>query len=309
MAIIRGMQHANPYRSRTATVMALALCLAIPGMAFGQARESDEQSPQTIEYPPRYQVELVVFRQLDPAPGNEQFAPPYDPFATASLAELDALLSEIGDPDSFALIDPSAIADPLLIPTGDDEDDTQFTGGDPATGEPGALAADLEEGEEPNPRRELQIIEDEEQWQIADVVERINDSRDFQLLIYQVWQQDGVLFDETEPFVLPTIDNKEGSLEGTATLSLSRFLHLLVEIDWLPREKDEAFSLYPGFAGLTAKPVPYSIKESRLMQRGDIHYFDHPMFGVVALITRVEEAESELDEDGTPIDAAAAATF
>lgn len=309
MAIIRGMQHAKPYRSRTATVIALALCLAIPGMAFGQAQQSDGQAPETIEYPPRYQVELVVFRQLYPAPGNEQFAPPYDPFATASLAELDALLSDIGDPDGFALIDPTAIADSPVIPTGDDEDDAQFTGGDPATGESGALAADLEEGEAPNPRRELQIIEDEEQWQLADVVERINDSRDFQLLIYQVWQQDGVLFDETEPFVLPTIDDNEGSLEGTATLSLSRFLHLLVEIDWLPRERDEAFPLYPGFAGLTAKPTPYSIKESRLMQRGDIHYFDHPMFGVVALITRVEEAEPELDEDGNPIEAAAAATF
>ena len=196
-----------------------------------------------------------------------------------------------------------------MTPTGDDEDDAQFTGGDPATGESGALAADLEEGEAPNPRRELQIIEDEEQWQLADVVERINDSRDFQLLIYQVWQQDGVLFDETEPFGLPTIDDNEGSLEGTATLSLRRFLHLLVEIDWLPREKDKGFPLYPGFAGLTAKPVPYSIKESRLMQRGDIHYFDHPMFGVVALITRVEEAEPELDEDGNPIEVAAAATF
>ena len=45
------------------------------------------------------------------------------------------------------------------------------------------------------------------------------------------------------------------------------------------------------------------------MQCGDIHYFDHPMFGVVALITRVEEAEPELDEDGNPIEAAAAATF
>lgn len=306
---MRGMQHAKSYRSRIATVIALALCLAIPGVTFGQAQESDEQAPETIEYPPRYQVELVVFRQLDPAPGNEQFAPPFDPFATASLAELDALLLDIGDPDGFALIDPSAIADSPVIPTGDDEDDAQFTGGDPATEESGALAADLEEGEEPNPRRELQIIEDEEQWQLADVVERINDSRDFQLLIYQVWQQDGVLFDETEPFVLPTIDDNEGSLEGTATLSLSRFLHLLVEIDWLPREKDEGFPLYPGFASLTAKPTPYSIKESRLMQRGDIHYFDHPMFGVVALITRVEEAEPELDEDGNPIDAAAAATF
>ena len=84
-----------------------------------------------------------------------------------------------------------------------------------------------------------------------------------------------------------------------------------MEIDWLPREKNEGFPLYRGLAGLIAKPTPYSIKESRLVLRsGDIHYFDHPHFGVVALIKRVEEIEPELDEDGNPIipDDAAAAT-
>ena len=65
--------------------------------------------------------------------------------------------------------------------------------------------------------------------------------------------------------------------------------------------------MYPGFAGLVATPTPYTISESRLMQRGDSHYFEHPLFGAVALITRVEQPE--LDADGNPVDAAAAATF
>jgi len=280
-------------------------------MTFGQAAGNDEEVLETIEYPPRFQVELIVFRQLYPKPGNEQFNPPYDPFSTASLDELDALLSEIGDPDDFALVDPSIITDTLAGTSGDDEDDARLAGEELATGKSDDPLGDLEGDEEPKPGRELQIVEDEEQWQLAEVTERISNSRDFQLLTYQVWQQDGVLFDETETFVLPVIDNDAGLLEGTATLSLSRFLHLLVEIDWLPREKNEGFPLYRGLAGLIAKPTPYSIKESRLVLRsGDIHYFDHPHFGVVALIKRVEELEPELDEDGNPIipDDAAAAT-
>ena len=290
---MRGMQYAKSCRSRAATLITLVFCLAIPVMAVGQTRKSAEQAAEPIVYPPRYQVELIVFRQLDPAPGSEQFAPPYDPFATASLDELDALLSGIGGPDDFALIDPMAIADPLTsLP---DDDEARFSDEDLALEASGRLAPELEDAEEPKPRRETQIIEDEEQWQLADLIERINESRDFQLLTYQVWQQDGVLFDETEPFVLHTLNNDEGLLEGTATLSLSRFLHLLLEIDWLPRAKNEGFPLYRGLAGLVAKPTPYTISESRLMQRGDIHYFDHPLFGVVALITRVEEPEPELD--------------
>ncbi|MCZ6716458.1 MAG: CsiV family protein [Gammaproteobacteria bacterium] len=292
------MHYSKSYPSRARAVITLALCLVIPVMTFGQAAGNDEEVLEKIEYPPRFQVELIVFRQLYPKPGNEQFNPPYDPFSTASLDELDALLSEIGDPDDFALVDPSIITDTLA-------------GEELATGKSDDPLEDLEGDEEPEPGRELQIVEDEEQWQLADVIERISNSRDFQLLTYQVWQQDGVLFDETETFVLPVIDNDAGLLEGTATLSLSRFLHLLVEIDWLPREKNEGFPLYRGLAGLIAKPTPYSIKESRLVLRsGDIHYFDHPHFGVVAQIKRVEEIEPELDEDGNPIipDDAAAAT-
>ena len=295
------MQYSKSYLSRARAMITLTLCLAVPIMAFGQAVENDEQALELIEYPPRFQVELIVLRPINPNPGNEQFDPPYDPFSTDSLAELDALLSEIGDPDDFALLEPEAISETLASPVGDDEKDAQLVDEDWATEESDELAVDLEDAEEPDPRRELQIIEDEEQWQLADVIERINDSRDFQLLAYQVWQQDGILFDETEPFVLQTINDDTGLLEGTATMSLSRFLHLLVEIDWLPREKYERFPLYSGLAGLIAKPTPYSIKESRLMRGGDIHYFDHPHFAVVALITRVEEPDPELDENGNPI--------
>ena len=298
------MRYSTSYPSRLGAVTTLVLCLAMPTVAFGQTQENDDPAQEPIAYPPRFQVDLIVIIPVDPAPGNEQFDPPYDPFSTDSLDELDALLSEIGDPDDFAWADPVVIADTLADPAGDDEDDAQFTSGDLATGQSGEPAAGLEDGEEPELGREPQIIEDEEQWQLADVIERINDSRDFQLLTYQVWQQDGILFDETEPFALQSVSDDAGMLEGTATLSLSRFLHLLVEIDWLPQGKNERYPLYSGLAGLIAKPTPFSIKESRLVHGGEIHYFDHPHFGVVALITRVEEPEPELDEDGNPIDPA-----
>jgi hypothetical protein len=41
--------------------------------------------------------------------------------------------------------------------------------------------------------------------------------------------------------------------------------------------------------------TPYSINESRLMHRGEFHYFDHPYFGAVAVVTAVEEPEPDQD--------------
>jgi len=294
----------------------LCSCLAILPVAFAQDAENDELELEIIKYPPRFQIEIIVFRPLRPAPGNEQFAPPYDPFATESLDELDALLSVLGAPDENATENPDVFLDALADQPVDNEDVLQLPETELTTEDSDLFALEPEDEEDLPPRREPQIVEDEDLWQLADLIGRIENSRDFALLTYQVWQQDGVILDEADPFVLEPVDDEAGLLEGTATLSLSRFLHLLLDLEWLPQEKNELFPLYLGFASLMAKQTPYVIKESRLMRGDIIHYFDHPYFGVVALITRVEEPEPELDEDGNPIippdadgDNAAAATL
>ena len=37
----------------------------------------------------------------------------------------------------------------------------------------------------------------------------------------------------------------------------------------------------------------YAIREDRIFKSGDLRYFDHPKFGVLAKITRVEEEPEE----------------
>ena len=44
-------------------------------------------------------------------------------------------------------------------------------------------------------------------------------------------------------------------------------------------------------------PVRYRIEEDRIFRNGELRYFDHPKFGVLAKITRVEEEESDPDAD------------
>jgi hypothetical protein len=45
--------------------------------------------------------------------------------------------------------------------------------------------------------------------------------------------------------------------------------------------------------------VRYRIQENRIVKNGEIRYFDHPKFGVIAKVTRVEVAEDS-DEDERP---------
>jgi len=44
-------------------------------------------------------------------------------------------------------------------------------------------------------------------------------------------------------------------------------------------------------------PVRYRIDEDRIFRNGELRYFDHPKFGVLAKITRVEEEEPDPDAD------------
>jgi hypothetical protein len=43
-------------------------------------------------------------------------------------------------------------------------------------------------------------------------------------------------------------------------------------------------------------PIRYSISEDRIFRNGELRYYDHPRFGVLARITRFEEEELATDE-------------
>ena len=98
-------------------------------------------------------------------------------------------------------------------------------------------------------------------------------------------------------------------LDGALTLYLSRYLHLVVDLqleapraDDPPPEPVPAFGDYPAFQddGLFEEPgaAYYRIQENRILRNGELRYYDHPKFGVLALVTRVEEEEEETPEEG-----------
>ena len=46
-----------------------------------------------------------------------------------------------------------------------------------------------------------------------------------------------------------------------------------------------------------AAPIFYRIQENRIIKNGEIRYFDHPKFGVIAKVTRIEEPEDDSEEE------------
>ena len=95
-------------------------------------------------------------------------------------------------------------------------------------------------------------------------------------------------------------------LEGELSLYLGRYLHLAVKLQLdAPVVEEEAveqqddrygdyYSSYSDEPAITY-PTRYRIEEDRIFRNGELRYFDHPKFGVLAKITRVE-AEEETDD-------------
>lgn len=218
-----------------------------------------------IELPPRYQVELVVFMNLRPSPGNESFMPRSDPMAWEVFAD---------DDDALA-------------------------------GEEGADEAVLEPLDAPEVeivrRRPTEVIVDPERMQLTAFSDRIRTSRDYRLIAHQAWIQDGLPGEEAETVFMAPTSSDDGVLDGSATLSVGRYPHLKLDLRWLPGGSTKSAPLYPSLSDLRDMPVPYQISQSsRVTRTGVPHYFDHPYFGVIATVWAMEEPE--LDEFGNPVD-------
>lgn len=102
-------------------------------------------------------------------------------------------------------------------------------------------------------------------------------------------------------------------MDGTFKLYLSRYLHLVVDLSLQDRTaaaqvsnsyggspfgdpfrngRDDAYGSRP--------TVSYRIDEDRIVRSDELRYFDHPKFGVVARITRVDEPAIDTSGDLMP---------
>lgn len=74
-------------------------------------------------------------------------------------------------------------------------------------------------------------------------------------------------------------------IDGTVKISMGKYLHLDADILYrIQAEEKNEFSLF-GFSREDETPNVFRMHESRRMRSGELHYFDHPLFGMLVLIT------------------------
>jgi len=214
----------------------------------------------------RYTVEIIIFRyNQDVSTGNERFLPDAPPVPEGRSDE------EQGPLVSLPAVEPA--------PAPEDESST---------------VRDIE----------LEMLPDDA-LTMTDIEDRLDRLDVYEPVMHFGWKQTAWPDDETEPLPLSRFGVPPDGLDGTLELYLSRYLHLVVDLaleepavvtvthDDSDRSGRRTFGQMLGYLDepVDAGPVHYRIQENRILRNGELRYYDHPKFGMLAKVLRVEEEE------------------
>lgn len=295
----------NPHRAvsswRVATVLVGISCLAMAAGAQQTAPLPSADTPAPEEELPRYSVEIIVFSYADNvSSGSEIFLPSAvdEPMeAAATLAEVQEETQSVFMPGEGAVADSVPEYGDFLVEF-EDEELVEL------------IASD---------RIDLKILMPDE-LTMTEIHEELLLLDAYQPVMWAGWTQATLAEEETPLIRLRRLGNLPLKFDGNLKLYLSRFLHLVIDISMdgestatqepiLPaatsgfeRGYIDAFG-YLIYADVLAPALHYRIIENRIMKNGDIRYFDHPKFGVLAKVTRYEvpEEDEEIDFEAAPV--------
>ena len=163
--------------------------------------------------------------------------------------------------------------------------------------------------------RELELVRLETgQLTLTETLRRLERLDAYEPLMHFGWTQPTYPLEETPAIQLRALGRVPSGLDGSFTLYLSRFLHLVVDLalDAPPEARsdvrsDASLSETDNEAvfrfgdsraqneadySVLSGPVRYRIRDDRIFRSGELRYFDHPKFGVIAKITRFEDPDS-----------------
>lgn len=162
----------------------------------------------------------------------------------------------------------------------------------------------------------------EDQYTMEEIMSRLERLDVYEPLMHFAWTQATWRDEDSQPIELASLGVPPPGLNGRLHLYLSRYLHLVVDLQLdAPLEtaatdgRRDTISSVGDYRSLNSPvlpserydvaasaPVRYHIEENRILRSGDIRYFDHPKFGVLAKVTRAEERpEDPLETDDSEL--------
>lgn len=248
----------------------LIALLACPPIAAAQSMQDDEDEVATI---PVYDIELIVFEYVDGVRGSREDWAYIDTGREANRLALEAE-AEARRAAEAMLAGETPESD--MAPVADDT---------------ASLLPGTENGESRETPLALEFSRiDASAYRLQEQYERMRNSRDYRPLMHVAWRQP--VYDQANEttLALDRLGKLPTSLAAMASIYVNRFLHLTLDLE-----------LAGGPALTTGDGAPqstiYRLNERRKMRSAELHFFDHPRFGALALISRTDETRPAVTPD------------
>ncbi|MBS0367251.1 MAG: hypothetical protein JSR67_15670 [Proteobacteria bacterium] len=121
-------------------------------------------------------------------------------------------------------------------------------------------------------------------WQLTELEGRLRASGAYTPVAHAAWSQTASAWGTRAGFPIDRLGIDVPGLRGTVLLERGQFLHLGMTLN---------YTMDSPPAGLGAAPgTTFTLNQSRRVRFYERNYFDHPAFGVIALVTPVQAARA-----------------
>ena len=245
------------------SILVAAIAFTAPSTAQEPPLGPPAAAPQRAA--PQFQVEVLIFTHRDFDPGEEQFAleerrpsSPEEPLRSLEPLE-DGVEFDANAPVSVDTSSPAPDATPPAEPLTAAPPENEFT---------------------------FRLLRPEE-LQLTSQYRVLARLPAYHPLVHGGWVQLGLPDSSALPVDLGVLGVANPA--GTVRLSLTRFLHVKLDLTYIDGQAAQRVTAAaPG--DLTELPIAprYHIDAERTTRSGEIHYFDHPAFGVLIKVTPVK---------------------
>ena len=123
---------------------------------------------------------------------------------------------------------------------------------------------------------------------LSDQARRLDISPEFQILEHMAWQQHVPERSAPQPLYIQVGEE----LTGYLAVTLGRYLHTEATLWLTPSQAGpDPISLHNAAARSPAADAFAQLEESRRMRSAELHYFDHPLFGMLVRIDKAQHPE------------------
>ena len=120
------------------------------------------------------------------------------------------------------------------------------------------------------------------QFQLNDIAGKLQNTTNYQPIAHFAWQQTASSWGSRAGFTIAKLAGQVPGLSGTIYLERGTYLHLGMALNYQTSNPPAGLSAPPG--------TVFNLNESRRVKFFERNYYDHPAFGVIALVTPANRA-------------------